>query len=245
MDHSFAKKYADQIIAGQLKQPKHKIGVVTAPLIDFIKPSHYIFSQLHFEFGAANNVIDNFHCFIEEEIELLSKEEKTARKSVILADVSLEKAKTTNGGSVDLSMYRMEKVHVNVALKVRHVDQDTRNDSMEQKRLIEERIEGLHEEQKQLEHNITVKKKHLKDAKDALRKIQSEKTKMDIPTVVAMENLFSENGITPAKNHGGKLNGVDCCEVMSHAKILFEEIEALLLSVLHTDQCSDAQFKHE
>jgi hypothetical protein len=47
---------------------------------------------------------------------------------------------------------------------------------------------------------------------------------MDIPTVVAMENLFSEYCITPAKYHGGKLNGVDCHEVMSHAKILFEKL---------------------
>ncbi len=146
------KKYANQIIVGQLKQPKHKKGIVTAPLIDFIEPSHYIFSQLHFEIGTANNVIDNFHCFIEEEIELLSNEEKTARDSVIIADVSLEKAKTsteqwrTNGGSVDLSMYGMEKVHVNAALKARHLDQETRNDLMEQKHLIEERIEGLQEE---------------------------------------------------------------------------------------------------
>jgi hypothetical protein len=34
--------------------------------------------------------MDNFHCFIKEEIELLSNEEKTARSLVIIADVSLE-----------------------------------------------------------------------------------------------------------------------------------------------------------
>ena len=56
---------------------------------------------------------------------------------------------------------------------------------------------------------------------------------MDIPTVLVM--VFSEYGITPAKYHGGKPTQVDCCEVMSHTKILFEEIEVLLLSILHTD----------
>jgi hypothetical protein len=82
--------------------------------------------------------MDNFHSFIEEEIEALSNNEKT-RNSVIIADFSLEKAKTTaeqwktNGGSIDLSMYRLEKVHVNVALKARHIDEETRNDLMEQK----------------------------------------------------------------------------------------------------------------
>jgi hypothetical protein len=65
------KCYVEQIIAGQLKQPKHKKGIVSTPLIDFIKPSHYIFPQLNFEIGAANNVIDNSRCFIEGEIEML------------------------------------------------------------------------------------------------------------------------------------------------------------------------------
>jgi hypothetical protein len=50
-----------------------------------------------------------------------------------------------------------------------------------------------------------------------------------------MDSLLEQYGITPAKYYGGKLNGVDCHEVMSHAKNLLDEIEALLLSVLHTD----------
>jgi hypothetical protein len=138
----------------------------------------------------------------------------------------------------------MEKVTLNEALKARNIDQETRSDLVEQKQHIKERIEGLQEEHKQLQVDLTVKHKCLKDAKDALKKIQSEITKMDIPTVVAREHLFSEYGVTPAKDHGRKLNGVDCHEVMSYAKILFEEIEALLLSVLHTDRCSDTQAQH-
>jgi hypothetical protein len=82
------KSYVDQIIAWQLKQPKQK-GIVSTLLIDFIKPSHYIFPQLHFEIGTANNIIDNFHSFIEKEIEVLSNDKKAARSSVIIADVSL------------------------------------------------------------------------------------------------------------------------------------------------------------
>jgi hypothetical protein len=65
MDHGFIKSYVDQIMAGQLKRPKHKKGIVSTPLIDFIEPSHYIFPQLHFEISAANYVIDNFCSFIE------------------------------------------------------------------------------------------------------------------------------------------------------------------------------------
>ncbi len=57
-----------------------------------------------------------------------SNDEKAARSSVIISDVSLEKVKTTveqwktNEGSFDLSMYRMEKVNLNVALKARNKD---------------------------------------------------------------------------------------------------------------------------
>jgi hypothetical protein len=69
----------------------------------------------------------------------------------------------------------MEKVHVNAALKARHMDEETRNDLMEQKRLIKERIKGLQEKQKQLQAEITFQRKLLKDAKDALKKIYSDK----------------------------------------------------------------------
>jgi hypothetical protein len=41
------------------------------------------------------------------------------------------------------------------------------------------------------------------------------------------------------KYHGGKLNGVDCHEVMSQAKSLFFNIKTLLLSISHPDRCSD------
>ncbi len=54
-----------------------------------------------------------------------------------------------------------------------------------------------------------------------------------------MKNIFSDYVISPAKYHGGKLNGVDCHEVMSQAKSLFFNIKTLLLSVSHPDRCSD------
>ncbi len=59
---------------------------------------------------------------------------------------------------------------MNAALKARHMDEETRNDLMEQKRLIKERIKGLQEKQKQLQAEITLQCKLLKDAKDALKK---------------------------------------------------------------------------
>ena len=171
------KNYFDRIKGGQLKEAKHKKGIVSDPLIEFIEPSHYIFPQLHFEIGAANNVIDNLRCFIEDEIEQLSNEEKTARNSVIMADVSLEKAKEasdkwkTNGGAIDLHMYRMERVNVNTALKNRNLNQEARADLMDQKQRIDDLIERHLQEQKRLQQDLTLKRKHLKDAEeDSIRK---------------------------------------------------------------------------
>jgi len=129
-------------------------------------------------------------------------------------------------------------------LKDRNLNHDTRADLIEQKKRIEDLVERHQQDQKQLQQDLTLKRKRLKDTKAALKKIQSEKTKMDVPTIAEMENIFSDYGITPARYQGGKLNGVDCHEVMSRVKTLFEQIETLLLSVSHDDRCSDAQVKH-
>jgi len=54
---------------------------------------HYIFLQLHFEIGVVNMVLDNFYAFLEDQIEVLSPEEKTAHNSVLIAAASLQESK--------------------------------------------------------------------------------------------------------------------------------------------------------
>ncbi len=71
------------------------------------------------------------------------------------------------------------------------------------------------------------------------RQFNRKKNKSDTPTIAAMENIFSQYEISPAKYHGGELNGVDCCEVMTKAKVLFRDMISLLLSISHPDRCSD------
>ena len=73
-----------------------------------------------------------------------------------MADVATDKAKEaveqwkTNGGAIDLHMYRMERVNVNAALKDRNLNHDTRADLIEQKKWIDELIERHQQDQKQL-----------------------------------------------------------------------------------------------
>ena len=54
-----------------------------------------------------------------------------------------------------------------------------------------------------------------------------------------MENILSNYEISPARYHGGKLNGVDCRAFMSKANDICSEIQVMLLSVDHPQRCSD------
>ena len=62
--------------------------------------------------------------------------------------------------------------------------------------------------------------------------------KLDKPTTTTMKSILLNYQISPARNHGGKLNGVDCRELMSKAKEIFREIQALLLSIDHPQRCT-------
>jgi len=48
----------EQINTGPPKEPGDKIGIVSLPLIDFIKPQNYFPPPLHFEIGTVNNILD-------------------------------------------------------------------------------------------------------------------------------------------------------------------------------------------
>ncbi len=226
------KQYAEKIRKGELKAPKEKKGIVTVPIFDFVEPKNYIFPLLHFEIGAVNNVLDNFRSFVEEQVEMLSEQEKTARNRVILADVSATQARSSierwnsTGGSIDeLRGCRVEKARLNVSLRATANLQPHRESLITRIQEINARIKALEQQEKQLKADATAKQKALTDAKSALKKIQSEKTKLDIPVVAGIENIFLSYNIAPAAYHGGKLNGVDCCKVMKLAHSLFSDIK--------------------
>jgi hypothetical protein len=54
-----SQKNLDRIKWGQLREVKHKKGIVSNPFIEFIELSYYSFPTLHVEIGTANNVMDN------------------------------------------------------------------------------------------------------------------------------------------------------------------------------------------
>jgi hypothetical protein len=81
--------------------------------------------------------------------------------------------------------------------------------------------ERLVAQQNRLQGDLAEKKKALMEAKSALSTSRANKTKLEVPTLASIEVLFEKYNISPAAYHGGKLNKVDCREVMGKASELF------------------------
>ena len=142
---------------------------------------------------------------------MLSQEEREARNTKIIADVALERAKDnfSRFNSEELKFYKLERVELNNRLRDRSLDVESRNELMERKEEIEYWVSTLTAEQERLKLDIFRRHEMFSAASKALKAIQQNKNKADIPTVAAIENIFLEFDISPAEYHGGKLNGVD------------------------------------
>jgi hypothetical protein len=107
---------------GQLKTPKEKKGVVLKHIWSFIEPQNYIFPQLHFAIGVVNMVIDNFYEFIEDQVEILTPEEKMAQNNIIITDAAGKEAKERleqwlTDNFHNLSMLRLQKSYLAADLR--------------------------------------------------------------------------------------------------------------------------------
>ena len=122
-------KHLAHIRNNNIKQPKEIKGIVSEHVWDFIEPKHYIFPQLHFEIGVVNMVLDNFYAFLEDQIEVLSPEEKTARNSILIAEASLQESKNAleewqSDTIFTLSNLRLQKSNISAALKCRTITEE-------------------------------------------------------------------------------------------------------------------------
>jgi len=231
------QEFVDEIKSGIQREPRDKKGIFSLPLIDFIEPQNYIFPQFHFEIDTVNNVLDALRGFVEEEVEALSDTEKEARNAKIIAEVSYVKAKDKY--DVELKLFRLEKVRINQSLKDRTLSVENKNALLAEKEGLDNAIADLMEEQKYLKEDAAVKRKAYTAAAKAHKDIQGKKTKSDTPTVAAVESILLNYNISPARYHGGKLNGVDCWALMSKSKLIMPEIEGALHFIEHPHQCSD------
>ena len=158
------KEIYEKRVRGELKEPKDIKGIVSLPVYDFVEPSNYIFPLLHFEIGVVNNLLDNFRSFVEEEIELLSDIEKAARTRVIITDVSYTVAKqlidewNSEGGSIELRAYRVEKAQVNAMLRRQGLSQDEIQSLKLQRDELDNNIAVLNAQQKLWERDASTKR---------------------------------------------------------------------------------------
>jgi hypothetical protein len=192
-DISKQRQFLQDINSGQRKEPKDKKGIVSEPIIDFIEPKNYIFPQLHFEIGAVNNILDALRAFVEEQVEVLSDEERQRRNTKIIADVALEKAKDSlNSFNVaDLKFYRLERVQLNKELKARGLREESRNELMERKQEIEYWVSVLTAEQQRLKLDVSTKREIFSEASKALKETHQKKKTSQIPLLLLQLKIFS------------------------------------------------------
>jgi hypothetical protein len=98
---------------------------------------------------------------------------------------------------------------------------------------------------KALETDVTLKRKALTTTKASLKAVREKKRKVEMPVFSDIENILLEYGITAAACHGGKLNGVDCHELLTLAKT-FLHASKLACSQSHILKGAPMQssFKH-
>ena len=63
---------------------------------------------------------------------------------------------------------------------------------------------------------------------------------METPVLIDLENILKEKNISAAAYHGGKLNGVDCHEILSISNTIFDfEIKPYLCSIQNPGRCAE------
>ncbi len=100
-------------------------------------------------------------------------------------------------------------------------------------------IQALVQQRKDFESDVTAKRKALAAAKVKFKEVRAKKKKLETPLLSEIQNTLLEHNISAAAYHGGKLNGVDCHELIQLEKVLFRKIETGLLSSSNPDRCSN------
>jgi hypothetical protein len=111
-------------------------------------------------------VLENFYSFIEEQVELISPEEKVARNSIIISKVSVVQAKDRveqwhlESDNV-LARHRLEKSYIVSALKNRTLTNEQRTAISAEKAQKEAIITELVAQWKAIEKDVSLKRKAL------------------------------------------------------------------------------------
>ena len=227
----------------ELKTAAEIKGIVSE-LIWPIEQQNYIFPQLHFEIGVVNMVLDNFYGFIEDRIEHLSPEEKIARNKILIAESALTEAKSKlenrkNNSYQTLCNLRLRRKNIQLELNNKTINAQNKDEISREKNDIDTNISSFIDNRKELELEISTKRRILGEKKKDVQNIQKEKKKIDRPVSAEIENILIQYNISAAAYHGGKLNGVDCRRLIIKAKEIFPRFQLYLHSIDDPDRCPE------
>jgi hypothetical protein len=212
-------KHLAHIQNNNIKQPMEIKGIVSEHVWDFIEPKYYTFPQLHFKIGVVNMVLDNFYAFLEDQIEVLSPEEKATHNSVLIAEARLQESKNAleewqSDTFFTLINLRPQKSNISAALKCRTITEEEWRNLVAKREITDGNITLMTDERKRMKKNLSYSGNLLEEKKKELKKIQSDKKKIDLPVSEEIENILLKYNISATAYHGGKLNSVDCRELI-------------------------------
>ena len=115
------KAHKLQVAEGTLKTTMEIRGVVDFPLWEFIEVINYVYPVLHREIGLVNHAQDAFYYMLDDNIELMSDEEKIIRNTTILADAAFETSREKMEewkitSTVDLSFHEILRDEITTSL---------------------------------------------------------------------------------------------------------------------------------
>jgi len=163
-----------------LKQPLDIRGVKDFPLWDFIEVRDWMFPVLHWEIGSANLVLSSGVLdFVDDKVEVLSEEEKTARNNFVIADIASDSAKVANQdflghGAITLAFFRIELKNMNKLLKRSNISEEERLALINDKERLETEIKQLTDERKRLHGLSGIAKVQFSEARNALVDVRSK-----------------------------------------------------------------------
>jgi hypothetical protein len=233
-----------KIVREGLKEPQDIRGVTGFPLWDCIPVKHFVYPVLHGEIGLVNDAIDALYDILDQDVEIMSNEEKTARNNFIVAQITLENGRREllrwkEERQMDIESFEVAKKDAIIALKRRNLSIEERNQIKEDKEYHEQQLKEFKEEKKNLEANVKSKRETLKVASTKYKEIRTKKKKIDRPVRAEVILILEKYEISAAAYHGGDLNGVSARRLMKFSSDIFNEIKAYLLSYQHADRCTD------
>jgi hypothetical protein len=126
---------------GTYRAPSEIHGVPQSPVWGFIEVDHIIYPVLHGEIGLVNDVLDSFYDFLDDNIEVMTNDKKSACNQVVLADVALETSLERindwkNNEGIVISFYEVFKADAAEALKNRKISREEKNQLQHDKKEI-------------------------------------------------------------------------------------------------------------